>query len=92
MKRKPVRRPRTPRPYKATLQIERAGVSVFVDDVPRAQLADVIGHVLAAMRSAGVDAKAPAEPVPFEHIGGYAPLEVKDDPYEQGKKPKRVGF
>lgn len=81
-----------PRRYKATLQIERAGVSVFVDGVPRAQLADVIGHVLAAMQEAGVK-PVPDEPAQsVEQIGGYAPLDVKDDPYEQGRKPKRVGF
>lgn len=28
----------------------------------------------------------------LESVGTYAPLDVKDDAYEQGKRTKRVGF
>lgn len=91
-KKPPRRKPTTPRPFKATLQIERAGVSVFVDNVPRAQLADVIGHVLNSLKAAGVK-PTPDEPQQsIEQIGGYAALDVRESEYEQFRKTKRVGF
>lgn len=76
--------------YMAAIEVHRGGVSVQIAEVPSTQIAAVVAHALKCLEGAGV----PDEPTgPIEQVGGYAPLDVREDDYEQGKgKPKRVGF
>lgn len=91
------RAPKLPQPraarYTAGLEIQRGGVTVQIAEVPSQDLAAVLRHTLAALTAVGLISQ-PEDDRPLEQVGGYAPLDVKDDPYEQGKRgtPKRVGF
>lgn len=87
-RKKPV--PRAPK-FKAYIEIGRGDVKLHIERVPSNRLSSVITHALASLRKAGVR-RIGDDDRPIEQVGGYAPLDVKDDPYEQGERPKRVGF
>lgn len=79
-----------PLKYMAAVELERSGVKIEIAEVPSHQLAAVVAHALKALETVGL-----TEPPSggLESVGTYAPLDVKDDAYEQGKRgPKRVGF
>lgn len=75
--------------YTAAVEVHRGGVSIQVAEIPSSQLTAVIAHALKCLEGVGVPDETPA---PIEQVGGYNALHVDEDQYEQGKKPKRVGF
>jgi hypothetical protein len=88
--------PKRPTPrvarYTAGLEIQRGGITVQIAEVPSRDLEEVVRHALAALTAAGLISD-PNDDRPLEQVGGYSPLDVRDDDFaEQGKRPKRVGF
>jgi hypothetical protein len=80
-----------PLKYMAAVELERSGVKIEIAEVPSHQLAAVVRHALKALETAGLT-EPPSGDQTLESVGNYAPLDVKDDAYDQGRKPKRVGF
>ena len=89
----PRKKPTPPKPkFRAYVEIGRGDVKLHIERVPSHSLSSVITHALASLKKAGVRRSCGDEDRPIEQVGGYAPLDVREDPYEQGQKPKRVGF
>lgn len=85
-------RKKAPPKFKAYVEIGRGDVKLHIERVPSHSLSSVIVQALASLKGAGVRRSSNDDDRPLEQIGNYAPLEVRDDPYEQSERPKRVGF
>lgn len=76
---------------KATVCLERNGLSIRVDDVDADVAGLVAADLLAAMRL--LKAKYPELIQELQPVGGYSPVEVVDDDWsEEGGRPRRAGF
>lgn len=76
---------------KATVSIERNGLSIRVDDVDADVAGLVAADLLAAMRL--LRTKYPELIQELQPVGGYSPVEVTDDDWaEDGSRPRRAGF
>lgn len=76
---------------KATVCIERNGLSIRVDDVDAAVAGLVAADLLEAMRL--LRTKYPELIHELTPIGGYSPLDTADDEWaDDGRRPRRTGF
>lgn len=75
---------------KATVCLERNGLSIRVDDVPAETAGLVAADLLAAFRLLrGTYAELIQE---LQPVGGYAPLDVTDDDWQEDGRTRRTGF
>lgn len=76
---------------KATVYLERNGLTIRVDDVDASVAGLVAADLLEAMRA--LRTKYPELIQELQPVGGYTPVEVVDDDWsEEGSRPRRAGF
>lgn len=75
---------------KATVFYERNGLTIRVDDVDAASAGLVAADLLEAMRL--LNRKYPELIAELQPVAGYAPLDVRDDDWQDDGRKGRTGF